>query len=70
MNAIIEKIRNEPVLVSTLVVALLVLLAQAGLPISDGLANAISGLVVAVLAVFARSQVVPLRNTNHPDNAA
>jgi hypothetical protein len=70
MNAIIERLRNNPVLVNTLVGALLVLLVQAGVPIRDGLANAISALVVAVLAIFTRSQVVPLRNTSHPDNVA
>lgn len=60
MNALIERLRNEPVLVTTLCSALLVLLVQAGLPISDGLANAITGLVVAGCALFARSQVTPL----------
>ena len=61
MNGILERILNNPVLASTFVGAVLVLLVQAGLPISDGLANAISGVVVAGLAIFARSQVVPVR---------
>lgn len=68
MNSIIERLRNNPVLVSTFVGAVLVVLVQAGLPISDGLANAITTLVVAGFAIFARSQVVPLRNTSHPAN--
>ena len=68
MNSIIERLLNNPVLVSTFVGAVLVLLVQAKVPISDGLANAISGVIVAGFAIFARSQVVPLRNTNHPDN--
>ena len=61
MNAIIEKILNNPVLASTFVGAVLVVLVQAGVPISDGLANAITGLIVAGLAIFARSQVTPVR---------
>lgn len=55
----LERIKNEPVLVTTFVSAVLVTLVQAGLPISDGLANAITGLVVAGLALFARSKVTP-----------
>lgn len=55
----LERIKNEPVLATTLVSAVLVVLVQAGLPISDGLANAITGLVVAGLALFARSKVTP-----------
>lgn len=60
MNTILDKIRNEPVVISTLVSALLVLLVQFKVPISDGQANAISVAVVAALALFARSQVTPV----------
>lgn len=56
----LEKIRNEPALVTTLVGALLVLLVQAGLPISDGLATAITTVVVALLAFVVRSRVTPV----------
>lgn len=55
----LERIKNEPVLATTFVSAALVVLVQAGLPISDGLANAITGLVVAGLALVARSKVTP-----------
>ena len=55
----LDKIRNEPVLVTTLVGAVLVLAVQLGAPISDDLANAISAVVVAGLAFFARSKVTP-----------
>ena len=55
----LDRLRNEPVLVTTLVGAVLVLLVQAGLPISEGLQNAITGVVVAVLAVVARANVTP-----------
>jgi hypothetical protein len=61
VKAILEKLRNEPVLATTLLGAVVVLLVQLGVPISDGLANAISAVVVAGLALFARSQVSPLR---------
>ena len=60
MKSILDRLRNEPVLVSTFVAAVLVLLTQAGLPVSDGLANAISGVVIAGFAIFARSQVSPV----------
>lgn len=59
MKSILDRLRNEPVLVSTLLATGLVLLAQAGVPISDGLANAISAFVIAAFAIFARSQVSP-----------
>lgn len=59
MARILDRLRNEPVLVTTLIGALLVLLVQAGLPISDELQNAITGVVVAALALFARANVTP-----------
>ena len=55
----IERIRNEPVLLTTLVGALLTVAIQFGIPISDTQANALNVLVVAGLAVFARSKVTP-----------
>lgn len=55
----LDKIRNEPVLVTTLAGALIVLAVQLGAPISDELANAITAVVVAVLAFVARSKVTP-----------
>lgn len=55
----LDKIKNEPVLVTTVVSALLVVLVQLGVPVSDGLADAISGLIVAAAALFARSKVTP-----------
>lgn len=56
----LDRIRNEPVLVTTLIGALVTLLVQAGLPISDGLANAITAFVIAALAILARSKVTPV----------
>lgn len=66
MSALLDKIRSEPVLVTTFVGAVLVLLVQAGVPISDGLANAITGVVVAALAFVARGKVTPLRRKPEP----
>ena len=56
----IDRIRNEPVLVTAFVAAVLVMLVEAGLPISDGLSHAITGVVVAGLAFVARSRVSPV----------
>lgn len=64
MDLILERIKNEPAVASTLVGAVVVLLVQAGVPISDGLANALTGLTVAVVALFVRSQVTPTRKTD------
>lgn len=58
----LDRIRNEPILVTTLVSALCVLGVQLGLPISDGLANALSGVIVAGAALFGRSKVTPVED--------
>lgn len=60
MNEIIDRLRNEPVLVTTFVGALLSLLVVFGVPITDEQKLAIVALLTAVLAVFARSQVSPV----------
>ncbi len=60
MKALLDRLRDEPVLVTTLVGAVVVLLVQLKVPISDGLADAITGVVVAGLALFARTQVTPV----------
>lgn len=52
-------LHREPVVISTVVGAALTLLVQFGVPISDGQANAITGLIVAALALYARSRVTP-----------
>ena len=56
----LERIKNEPVLVSTLLGTILVLLVQFGVPLTDAQANAITGVVVAGLALFARRKVTPV----------
>lgn len=49
---------KEPVLITALVGALLVLLVEFGVPVTDGQQTAIQTVIAAVLAIFARSQVV------------
>jgi hypothetical protein len=59
VGAIIARIQDEPVVVTTLVGAVISLLVVFGVPISDDQKTAIVGVIVAVLALFARSQVTP-----------
>lgn len=59
LGALLARIQNEPVLVTTLVGALLSLLVVFGVPITDQQKAAIVVLLTAVLALFARSQVTP-----------
>lgn len=56
----LERIKNEPVLVSTFVGTVLVLLVQFGVPLSDAQADAISAVIIAGLAFFARRKVTPV----------
>lgn len=60
MSQLIERIKNEPVLLVTVLGALITVLLQLGVPISDDLANALTGLAWAVLALVARSKVSPV----------
>lgn len=55
----VEKIKNEPVLVTALVQAVLVLAVSFGVHLSEGQSAAILGITGAVLAFVARSQVTP-----------
>lgn len=60
MSAIIARIQNEPVLVTTLVGAVLNLVIAFGIHIDDTQKTAILVLIDAGLAIFARSQVTPV----------
>jgi hypothetical protein len=60
LQGILDKIANEPVVVTTIIGAVLSLLIVFGVPISDEQKLAILGVVTAVLALFARSQVTPV----------
>ena len=53
-------LQNEPVATRAAVGAVVVLLTQFGLPIDQGLANAIDGVVGAVLVLGARNRVTPV----------
>ena len=59
MGELFAKIKNEPVLVSTLVGAVVSLLVAFGVDISADQKTAVIGCVAAALALFARSQVTP-----------
>lgn len=61
MNALLEKVRNEPVLVVTLVTACLALLVSFGVTLSEAQTGAVVALVIAVLGFVARSKVTPNR---------
>jgi hypothetical protein len=71
LKSLLVVLQNEPVLTRAVVGALLILGVEAGLPIDDGLAKALDGLVVAVLALGARGRVTPVdpapRPTSVPD---
>ncbi len=58
--ALWERISNEPVLVTTLIGAVIALLVAFGLNVTDDQKVAIIGVVAAVLALFARSKVTPV----------
>ncbi len=60
MSDIIDRLRNEPVLVTTFVGAVLSLLIVFGVPIVDEQKAAIIAVGTALLAIFARSQVTPV----------
>jgi hypothetical protein len=59
LYSLLYSIKAEPVLATTLVTSALVLLVQLGVPVSDGLGDALSGVLVAAAALFARSRVSP-----------
>ena len=54
-----DRITEEPVLATTIVGAVLACLVAFGLNLSEQQTTAVIGLVAALLAVFARSQVTP-----------
>lgn len=61
MKNLIEKLRNEPVLVTGFVTAVLGLLVAFGLELSDEQIGAILAVVGAALAIVARQKVTPNR---------
>lgn len=61
MKSILERIKNEPALVVGLVSAVIALALAFGFTLTDEQVGGIMAVVVAVLAVFTRSQVVAFR---------
>lgn len=64
----LEKIKDEPVLVTALVQSVLAAAIAFGLDLNDGQVAALLGLTGAVLAFVARSQVTPSSKV-HTTNA-
>lgn len=58
---ILDRVRNEPVLVTGLLTAVLALLAAFGLSLSDEQVGAILAVTASVLAFVVRSKVTPVR---------
>lgn len=59
MNYIVTKIRSEPALLVGLVTAVLILLAEFGVELTQGQQAAIIGVIVAIGAIIVRSAVTP-----------
>lgn len=60
LRALYTRLRDEPVLTAAFVSAVLLLFVQLGLPITEGQAAAVSGVVLAASAFLARRKVEPL----------
>lgn len=56
----LDKIREEPVLVTSLIAAVLYALTEFGIEVTDGQQAGILGVAGAVLAFIARGQVEPV----------
>lgn len=61
MNAIFNRIQNEPVLVTALVQAVLALVVSFGLDLSPEQIGSVMAVAAAMLAFVARSKVTPTR---------
>lgn len=61
LNSLIERLRDEPVLVTALVTAVLGLLVAFGLELTDEQVGSILAVVGALLAIVARRKVTPNR---------
>ncbi|XVU22542.1 hypothetical protein ACQPZJ_35475 [Actinoplanes sp. CA-054009] len=59
MNAILERVKRNPVLVLDVVKAVLALLIVFGVPLPPGLDVALAGVVIAGLSLLTRSAVTP-----------
>lgn len=61
MSTIIERIKNEPVVVTALVQSVVALVVSFGLPLSPEQIGGILAVTAALLAFVARAQVTPTR---------
>lgn len=61
LEAMLERIKNEPVLTAALVAALLLLLVEFGLELTGGQQAAVQGVVAAFGLWLARRSVTPTR---------
>lgn len=69
MNAVVERVRREPVLVLAAVQAGIVCGVAFGLHLDTNQQAAILGLSGALLALVARSRVTPVASSSMPENA-
>lgn len=70
MEALIERIKNEPALVTTTVAALLGLLAAFGLDLSAEQTSAITTIATLAAGILTRTQVTPTRKVGAEDVSA
>jgi ABC-type amino acid transport system permease subunit len=66
LSEIVERIRNEPVLVTTLVGAVLTALAVFNIPLTEEQIVALVAVATALMAIIARSAVTPVRAPTLP----
>ncbi len=56
----LDKIKNEPILLTGLASAIVLLVVNFGVSLSDAQQGAIIGVVIAIAAFFGRSKVSPI----------
>jgi hypothetical protein len=69
MGAFIDRLRNEPVLVTQIVAAVLSLLVVLGFSLPVGTAAALMSIAQVIAGLIGRSQVTPTRNLPDGDAA-
>ena len=65
MTTIIDRVRNEPVLLTALIQSVLALVVSFGLSLSPEQIGGILAVSAAILAIVARSQVTPTRTIDY-----
>lgn len=60
LEAIIQRIHEEPVLVRSLIGAIAVLLVAFGIPVSDEISAALIAVILALVAILSRGKVEPI----------